>query len=181
MGRNVKMSQTTFWADLEETSKIREMKDISTRYDHSKEPDPYARWEAEGLFVPSGKGEPYSIIIPPPNVTGDLHLGHALTYGIQDTIARHQRRQGMDVLVLPGMDHAAIAVQALVEKKIQKEKGLSRSQIGREKFLEEVWQWIRYYMPRVENSLKRLGLSADWGRFRFTMDEHSQLAVRTAF
>src|SRR3989344_5750224 len=157
------------------------MKEISTRYDHTQEPDIYARWETEGAFVPNGKGEPYSIVIPPPNVTGDLHLGHALTYGIQDTIARHQRRQGMDVLVLPGMDHAAIAVQSLVEKKIQKEQGLSRSQIGKEKFLEEVWQWIRYYMPRVENSLKRLGLSADWGRFRFTMDEHSQLAVRTAF
>ncbi|MEK7170829.1 MAG: valine--tRNA ligase [Patescibacteria group bacterium] len=154
---------------------------IPTRYDHSKEPDIYARWEAEGLFVPTGKGEPYSIVIPPPNVTGDLHLGHALTYGIQDTIARHQRRLGKDVLVLPGMDHAAIAVQALVEKKIQKEKGLSRSQIGREKFLEEVWEWIDHYMPRMRTSLERLGLSADWNRFRFTMDEHSKLAVRTAF
>ncbi|MCR4307864.1 MAG: valine--tRNA ligase [Candidatus Berkelbacteria bacterium] len=157
------------------------MPEIPTRYDHTKEPDIYARWEAEGQFVPSGKGEPYSIVIPPPNVTGDLHLGHALTYGIQDTIARHQRRLGKDVLVLPGMDHAAIAVQALVEKKIQKEKGLSRSQIGREKFLGEVWKWVKYYMPRVETSLKRFGLSADWNRFRFTMDEHSKLAVRTAF
>ena len=79
------------------------------------------------------------------------------------------------------MDHAAIAVQALVEKKVQKEKGLSRSQLGREKFLEEVWIWIKHYMPRMESSLKRLGLSADWSRFRFTMDEHSQNAVRTAF
>src|SRR3989344_5672436 len=157
------------------------MKEISTRYDHSKEPDIYARWEAEGQFVPSGKGEPYSIVIPPPNVTGDLHLGHALTYGIQDTIARHQRRLGKDVLVLPGMDHAAIAVQALVEKKIQKEKGLSRTQIGKKKFLEEVWEWIRHYMPRMRTSLEWLGLSADWDRFRFTMDEHSKLAVRTAF
>ena len=157
------------------------MKEIPTRYDHTKEPDIYARWEAEGQFVPTGKGEPYSIVIPPPNVTGDLHLGHALTYGIQDTIARHQRRLGKDVLVLPGMDHAAIAVQALVEKKIQKEKGLSRSQIGREKFLEEVWEWIRHYMPRMRTSLEWLGLSADWDRFRFTMDEHSKLAVRTAF
>ncbi|MEK7202019.1 MAG: valine--tRNA ligase [Patescibacteria group bacterium] len=157
------------------------MKEILTRYDHTKEPDIYARWEAEKQFVPSGKGEPYSIVIPPPNVTGDLHLGHALTYGIQDTIARHQRRLGKDVLVLPGMDHAAIAVQALVEKKIQKEQGLSRSQIGREKFLEEVWVWIKHYMPRMEGSLKRLGLSADWNRFRFTMDEHSKNAVRTAF
>jgi len=157
------------------------MTEISTRYDHTKEPEIYAGWEKAGAFKPTGKGEPYSIVIPPPNVTGDLHMGHALTYGIQDTVARHHRRQGQDVLVLPGMDHAAIAVQALVEKKIQKEQGLSRTQLGREKFLEEVWTWIKYYMPRVENSLKRFGLSADWGRFRFTMDEHSQLAVRTAF
>lgn len=157
------------------------MKEIPTRYDHTKEPEIYDAWLKAKAFKPTGKGEPFSIVIPPPNVTGDLHLGHALTYGLQDTIARHQRRLGKDVLVLPGMDHAAIAVQALVEKKIQKEKGLSRSQIGREKFLEEVWDWIKYYMPRMEASLKRLGLSADWDRFHFTMDEHSQAAVRTAF
>ncbi len=156
-------------------------KEISTRYDHAAEPELYDAWQKAGAFKPTGEGEPFSIVIPPPNVTGDLHLGHALTYGIQDTIGRHQRRLGKDVLILPGMDHAAIAVQALVEKKIQKEKGLSRSQIGREKFLEEVWLWIKHYMPRMESSLKRLGLSADWDRFRFTMDEHSQAAVRTAF
>ena len=156
-------------------------KEIPTRYDQTKETEIYAAWEKAGAFKPTGKGEPFSMVMPPPNVTGDLHLGHALTYGLHDTIARHQRRLGKDVLILPGMDHAAITVQALVEKKIQKEKGLSRSQIGREKFLEEVWVWINHYMPRMENSLKRLGLSADWSRFRFTMDEHSQLAVRTAF
>ncbi len=156
-------------------------KEIPTRYDHANEPELYKAWEDSGAFKPTGEGEPYSIVIPPPNVTGDLHLGHALTYGIQDTIGRHQRRLGRDVLILPGMDHASIAVQALVEKKVQKEKGLSRSQLGREKFLEEVWEWIRHYMPRMETSLKRLGLSADWDRFRFTMDEHSQSAVRTAF
>jgi len=155
--------------------------DISTRYNHTKEPELYAAWQKAGEFKPTGKGEPYSIVIPPPNVTGDLHLGHALTYGLQDTIARHQRRLGKDVLVLPGMDHAAIAVHALIEKKIQKEKGVTRAQLGREKFLEETWDWIKYYMPRMEGSLKRLGLSADWDRFRFTMDEHSQAAVRTAF
>lgn len=157
------------------------MTDIPTRYDHTKEIDQYTRWETEKLFEPTGKGEPYSIIIPPPNVTGDLHMGHALTYGIQDTIARFQRRQGKDVLVLPGMDHAAIAVQALVEKKVQKELGQSRTQLGRDKFLIEVLKWTKHYMPRVEHSLKRFGLSADWNRFRFTMDEHSQEAVRTAF
>jgi len=157
------------------------MKDIPTRYDHNKELDQYTRWETEKMFEPTGQGEPYSIIIPPPNITGDLHMGHALTYGIQDTIARFQRRQGKDVLVLPGMDHAAIAVQALVEKKVQKELGQSRTQLGRDKFLIEVLEWIKHYMPRMEHSLKRFGLSADWNRFRFTMDEHSQEAVRTAF
>ncbi|OGD61757.1 valine--tRNA ligase [Candidatus Berkelbacteria bacterium RIFCSPHIGHO2_01_FULL_50_36] len=156
------------------------MKEIPTRYDHTKEPEIYAAWLKSGAFKPTGKGEPFSIVIPPPNVTGDLHLGHALTYGIQDTIARHQRRLGKDVLVLPGMDHAAIAVQALVEKKLAKE-GKRRSELGREAFLEEVWAWINHYMPRMRTSLERLGLSADWDRFRFTMDEHSQLAVKTAF
>lgn len=156
------------------------MKDIPTRYDHTKEAEIYDKWLKAGAFKPTGKGEPFSIVIPPPNVTGDLHLGHALTYGIQDTIARHQRRLGKDVLVLPGMDHAAIAVQTLVEKKLAKE-GRRRSDLGKEEFLKEVWDWIHYYMPRMENSLKRLGLSSDWDRFRFTMDEHSQSAVRTAF
>lgn len=156
------------------------MSEIPTRYDHTKETETYQHWQESGAFKPTGMGEPYSVIIPPPNVTGDLHLGHALTYGIQDTIARHQRRLGKDVLILPGMDHAAIAVQSLVEKKLAKE-GNRRADLGRDGFLKEVWNWVHYYMPRMENSLKRLGLSADWDRFRFTMDEHSQFAVRTAF
>lgn len=157
------------------------MKEIPTRYDHTTEAATYDEWEKSGLFTPKGEGEPFSMIMPPPNVTGDLHLGHGLTYAVHDTIARYQRRQGKDVLILPGADHAAIAVQALVEKKIQKEQGVSRSQLGKEKFLEEVWRWIEYYMPRMKVSLRRFGLSADWTRFRFTMDEHSQHAVQTAF
>ncbi|HSX41790.1 MAG TPA: valine--tRNA ligase [Candidatus Saccharimonadales bacterium] len=157
------------------------MTEIPTRFDHTKEAEIYQKWEKAGEFKPKGSGEPFSIIIPPPNVTGDLHLGHALTYGLQDTVARHARRHGKKVLMVPGADHAAIAVQALVEKKIQKEKGLSRTQLGREKFLEEVQDWTAHYLPRVKESLKRFGLSADWGHFRFTMDEHSQLAVKTAF
>lgn len=157
------------------------MKEIPTRYDHTTEAATYDEWEKSGLFTPKGESEPFSMIMPPPNVTGDLHLGHGLTYAVHDTIARYQRRQGKDVLILPGADHAAIAVQALVEKKIQKEQGVSRSQLGKEKFLEEVWRWIEYYMPRMKVSLRRFGLSADWTRFRFTMDEHSQHAVQTAF
>lgn len=157
------------------------MKEIPTRYDHSNELQTYERWEQEGLFEPKGDGEPFSIVIPPPNVTGDLHLGHGLSYTTQDVMGRHQRRLGKKVLVLPGADHAAIAVQALVEKKIQKEKGVSRSQLGREEFLKEVWDWIEHYMPRLKTAFRRLGLGADWSRFRFTMDEHSQQAVRAAF
>ena len=156
------------------------MKEIPTRYDHTKEAEVYSEWEKSGEFSPAGKGDPFSIIIPPPNVTGDLHLGHGLTYAVHDTIARHKRRHGYDVMMLPGADHAAIAVQHLVEKKLQKE-GKRRSEIGREKFLEEVWNWINYYMPRMQKSLRRFGLSADWSRFRFTMDEKSQEAVKEAF
>ncbi len=157
------------------------MKEIPTRYDHSNELQTYERWEQEGLFEPNGEGEPFSIVIPPPNVTGDLHLGHGLSYTTQDVMGRHQRRLGKKVLVLPGADHAAIAVQALVEKKIQKEKGVTRSQLGREEFLKEVWDWIDHYMPRLKTAFRRLGLGADWSRFRFTMDDHSQQAVRAAF
>jgi len=157
------------------------MKEIPTRYDHSTELARYQQWEEEGLFAPSGQGEPFSIITPPPNVTGDLHLGHGLSYTTQDVMGRHQRRLGKNVLVLPGADHASIAVHALLEKKIQKEKGLTRSQLGREAFLKEAWEWIEHYMPRMQTAMKRLGLGADWTRFRFTMDEHSQLAVREAF
>lgn len=156
------------------------MNEIPTRYDHTKEPDLYKSWEDAGEFKPTGQGDPFSIVIPPPNVTGDLHLGHGLTYAVHDTIARHQRRLGKDVLMLPGADHAAIAVQHLVEKKLQKD-GKRRTEIGREKFLEEVWTWINYYLPRVQTSLRRFGLSADWTRFRFTMDDQSQEAVKTAF
>lgn len=157
------------------------MKEIPTRYDHSHELERYEQWEQAGEFEPTDKGEPFSIVIPPPNVTGDLHLGHGLSYTTQDVMGRHQRRLGRKVLVLPGADHAAIAVQALVEKKIQKEKGQTRSQLGREAFLNEVRDWIDHYLPRLKQSMKRLGLGADWSRFRFTMDEHSQIAVKEAF
>lgn len=156
-------------------------KEIPTRYDHTKESSLYNEWEKAGLFEPAEKGQPYSIVMPPPNVTGNLHLGHVLVYAIHDIIARYKRRLGYSVMMLPGADHAAIAVEALVLKKVQKEQGLNRSDLGREKFLEEVWRWIEQYMPQIKDSFRQLGVSCDWNRFRFTMDEHSQTAVTTAF
>lgn len=157
------------------------LKEIPSRYDHSREIDIYKGWEESGQFSPAGDGQPFSMVTPPPNVTGDLHLGHALTFAIEDTVARNRRRLGHKVLVIPGADHASIAVHNLVERKMREEKGVSRQQLGREEFLEEVWQWINHYTPRIQQSIRRFGLSADWSKWRFTMDEHSSLAVRTAF
>lgn len=156
-------------------------KEIPTRFDTTQEPDIYQSWEKSGAFQPAEKGERYSIVMPPPNVTGNLHLGHVLVYAIHDVIARFKRRIGYSVMMLPGADHAAIAVEALVVKKIQKEKNLSRNEFGREAFLKEVWDWIEHYMPQIKGSFRKLGVSCDWDRWRFTMDEHSQNAVQTAF
>jgi len=156
-------------------------KNIPPRYDPTDELELYKEWEESGEFCPSGKGRPFCMVMPPPNVTGDLHMGHALTYAIHDTIARYQRRQGKNVLIVPGADHAAIAVQNLVEKKIGKEKGLTRQQMGREAFGKELWQWTEHFLPRIKDSVRRFGLSCDWEHFRFTLDEHSQTAVKEAF
>ncbi|MEK7548702.1 MAG: valine--tRNA ligase [Patescibacteria group bacterium] len=156
------------------------MKDIPSRYDPTNEPAIYNSWEKSGAFSPTGRGEPFSMVCPPPNVTGDLHLGHALTYAVHDTIARFKRRAGYRVLIVPGADHAAIAVQTLVEKKLAA-AGQRRTELGREAFLLETKKWIGYYLPRIQGQFKRLGLSCDWTRWRFTMDERSSLAVRTAF
>jgi len=155
--------------------------EIPTRFDRSKETEIYAAWEASGQFKPEGKGEPFSMVVPPPNVTGELHLGHALTYAIHDILARNRRRRGYRVLLVPGADHAGIATQALVEKKIRAEQKLGREEINRETFEKEAWQWTNYFLPKIKSSLRRFGLSCDWGRFRFTLDEHSQTAVRSAF
>jgi len=157
------------------------MKEVPTRFDHTREAEIYDAWEKDDTFKPSGKGEPFSMVIPPPNVTGELHLGHALTYAVHDTLARNRRRQGFNVLLVPGADHAGIATQALVEKKIRAEKKISRQQLGREDFEKAAWDWTNYYLPKIKQSLRRFGLSCDWERFRFTLDEHSRHAVKTAF
>ena len=142
----------------------------------------YAFWEKEGLFDahldPSPKR--YSIVIPPPNVTGVLHMGHALNNTLQDILCRYRRQRGDNVLWMPGTDHAGIATQNVVERKLA-EDGLDRHQLGREKFIEAVWQWRQKYGSAITNQLKRLGASCDWKRERFTMDEGLSLAVRKVF
>jgi len=142
----------------------------------------YAFWEDQGLFAASadGAGPGYSIVIPPPNVTGVLHMGHALNNTLQDILCRWRRLKGDNVLWMPGTDHAGIATQNVVEKKLAAE-GIGRHDLGREKFIERVWQWRAEYGSAIINQLKRLGASCDWGRERFTMDEGLSLAVRKVF
>jgi valyl-tRNA synthetase len=147
----------------------------------------YPFWESKGFFRPqsdrSGNPSPsgsYVIVIPPPNVTGILHMGHALNNSIQDILVRWQRMQGRDTLWVPGVDHAGIATQNVVEKKLAKEKK-TRQQLGRENFLKEVWKWKDEHGSTITRQLRRLGASCDWSRERFTMDEGLSKAVREAF
>lgn len=140
-------------------------------------------WEEKQLFhVPAEEARnPYTIMIPPPNVTGALHMGHALNNTLQDIVARYQRLNGKDVLWLPGTDHAGIATQAVVEKKLYQEEGKTRKDLGREAFIGEVWKWKEEYGNRILSQLRSLGCSCDWERTRFTMDEGLSRAVRKSF
>jgi len=142
----------------------------------------YAYWEENGLFAASEESgaKPFSIVIPPPNVTGVLHMGHALNITLQDTLCRYRRLRGDNVLWMPGTDHAGIATQNVVERSLA-EKGIDRHQIGREKFVEAVWEWRRKYGDAIINQLKSLGASCDWSRERFTMDNGLSRAVRKVF
>ena len=143
----------------------------------------YAMWESGGYFRPQARrpdAEPYCIIVPPPNVTGALHLGHALTTTIEDILIRWRRMRGDEALLLPGVDHAGIATQNVVEADIAKQ-GLSRHDIGREAFLERVWAWVAQYRGRIADQQRRLGMSCDWEREVFTLDKGPQRAVRTTF
>ena len=142
----------------------------------------YAYWVEKGYFhaVVNPEKKPFTIVIPPPNVTGSLHLGHALNNSLQDFIIRRKRMQGYETLWLPGTDHAAIATQAVVERALA-EEGTSRWEIGREAFLERIWQWVERYGGTIIRQLKRLGCSCDWERERFTMDEGCSRAVREVF
>ncbi|GAJ26092.1 valyl-tRNA synthetase [Liquorilactobacillus sucicola DSM 21376 = JCM 15457] len=156
---------------------------MSTKYDPKQvEPGRYQAWLDQNLFKPSGdkKAKPYSIVIPPPNVTGKLHLGHAWDTTLQDMIIRQKRMQGFDTLWLPGMDHAGIATQAKVEARLA-EQGVSRYDLGREKFIDTVWKWKDEYADIIHKQWAKLGLSLDYDRERFTLDDGLSKAVRKVF
>jgi valyl-tRNA synthetase len=140
----------------------------------------YTRWEASGDFKPSGKGTPYSILLPPPNVTGTLHMGHAFQQTVMDMLIRYHRMRGFNTLWQVGTDHAGIATQKIVENQLAAE-GKTRHDLGREPFVERVWQWKEESGSTITNQMRRLGVAADWSRERFTMDEGLSDAVRKVF
>ncbi len=157
-----------------ELSKTYDPKDIEDRL--------YEKWETNGYFhaeVDRSK-KPFTIVMPPPNITGQLHMGHALDSTLQDILIRYKRMQGYSALWLPGTDHASIATEARVVEKL-KEEGISKEDLGREKFLERVWDWKNEYGGRIVEQLRKLGSSADWDRERFTMDEGCNKAVKEVF
>jgi valyl-tRNA synthetase len=157
--------------------------DIPTRYDPKEtEGKWYKFWQENNYFCAKANAQkkPFCIVIPPPNVTGILHMGHALNNTIQDILIRYQRMKGKVALWMPGIDHAGIATQNVVERSIAKE-GLKRQDLGREKFIEMVWQWKEQYGSTIINQLKKLGASCDWTRTRFTMDEGYSQAVTEVF
>ena len=161
------------------------MIDIPKTYDPKEaERHHYARWEARGYFAPEINKDPaaplFTIVIPPPNVTGSLHMGHALQHTMMDVLTRWKRMSGFRTLWLPGMDHAGISTQLMVTRQLKKE-GLTRQDVGREKFVERVWRWKEEYGGQILNQLRREGASVDWSRFRFTMDPNLSRAVNEEF
>ena len=145
----------------------------------------YRAWEEAGAFRAGrperAQAETYSIVIPPPNVTGSLHMGHALNNTLQDVLARFERMRGKDVLWQPGTDHAGIATQMVVERQLMERKEPGRREMGREKFLERVWAWKAESGGTIVKQLKRLGASCDWSRERFTMDAEYSREVQQVF
>ena len=165
-------------AETERTS------ELAKSYDpQSVESRWYEWWDAQGYFTPEvdHDKEPFVIVMPPPNVTGELHMGHAMFVTVEDILTRRKRMQGYPTLWLPGADHAGIAGQWVVEKELYQNAGLTRHDLGREKFLEHVWEWMDRYRGRIREQLRILGASCDWSRFHFTMDAGPSRAVRTAF
>ncbi|MEG1029155.1 MAG: class I tRNA ligase family protein, partial [Brevundimonas sp.] len=151
------------------------------------EPRLYAQWEESGLFAPraakatDGAADAYSIVIPPPNVTGSLHIGHALNNTLQDILARYHRMKGKAVLWLPGTDHAGIATQMVVERQLAAAGNIGRRDMGRDAFVDKVWEWKAESGGTIVRQLRRLGSSCDWSRERFTLDEGLNAAVRKVF
>ncbi len=161
------------------------MIDIPKTYDPKEaEAEHYARWEKRGCFAPEINKDPdapvFSIVIPPPNVTGSLHMGHALQHTMMDVLTRHKRMSGFRTLWLPGMDHAGISTQLMVTRELKKE-GKTRHDLGREKFVERVWQWKHEHGGQILKQMRREGASVDWSREKFTMDEDLSRAVREVF
>jgi valyl-tRNA synthetase len=159
---------------------------MDKRFEFSEaEPKIYKEWEAKGCFnpdhLPGERSENFTIVMPPPNITGSLHMGHALNASVQDVIVRQKRMQGYRTLWLPGFDHAGIATQNVIEKKILKEQEKTRFDLGKDKFLQEIWRWKDDYQIVITNQLKKIGASCDWSRTRFTLDEKYSQAVKQAF
>ncbi|MFZ6047831.1 valine--tRNA ligase [Pseudomonas sp. CR3202] len=147
---------------------------------HAIETSWYQTWEKNNYFAPQGSGEPYTIMIPPPNVTGSLHMGHGFNNAIMDALIRYRRMQGRNTLWQPGTDHAGIATQMVVERQLAAQ-GVSRHDLGREKFLDKVWEWKEQSGGTITRQIRRLGSSVDWTRERFTMDDGLSNAVKEAF
>jgi valyl-tRNA synthetase len=159
---------------------------LPNRFDHAEaQPRLYAEWESHKFFHAEPDDRPvekrFTIVIPPPNVTGALHLGHALNNTLQDIQIRMHRMQGFNTLWMPGTDHAGIATQAVVERRIREDEGKTRHDLGRDKLVERIWQWKEQYEPRIIGQLKQMGCSCDWDRTRFTLDPGCANAVRRTF
>src|SRR5690606_11914917 len=158
---------------------------VTRRMDKSYQPETfetrwYRHWEENGHFRPRGEGTPYAIMLPPPNVTGTLHMGHAIQHTLMDALIRHHRMRGFDTLWQVGTDHAGIATEMVVGRQLEAE-GSSRDALGREAFVERVWQWKAESGGTISRQMRRLGASADWSRERFTMDEGLSRAVVETF
>ena len=159
-----------------------ELMQLSTRYDpKSIEKKWYKYWLKKGYFTPKGEDKKYSIVIPPPNITGRIHMGHALNMTLQDMVVRFKRMQGYDVLWLPGEDHAGIATQNAVERFLMETEGKKREEIGREEFIKKTWEWANKYRKEIKEQIIALGASVDWTRERFTLDEGLNRAVKKVF
>ena len=161
----------------------RKHSDLPKNFEHALVEEPlYRRWEQSGAFKPKANDEkePFTVPMPPPNVTGALHMGHAMFVTIQDVMSRSMRMRGHPTLWLPGTDHAGIATQLVVERQLESE-GLKRIEIGREEFEKRTWKWKKEYGDRIQNQIKRLGASCDWSRERFTLDDNLSQGVLEAF
>ena len=158
-----------------EMSKVYDPKDVESRI--------YAWWQEKDYFKPEVHqgGKSFTIVMPPPNITGQLHMGHAFDDTLQDVLTRFKRMQGYAALWVPGMDHASIATEVKVVEKIRNEEGKTKEELGREEFLKRAWDWALTYKDRIREQVKKLGASCDWDRERFTMDEGCSEAVKETF